>query len=136
MVRQKLWVPDMAKRLPRRAAAAKSGRFPAGNRNFPKRNQISPVMQKVRSSLKPVKAAQELVFLTGQPLSICQKVLAGCRDENREMLAALFRCRLITSAIIGLTEGVNDPDVKAIRKFAQKLELKRQIAALDREDDE
>lgn len=93
-------------------------------------------MQKVRGSLKPVKAAQELVFLTGQPLSTCQKVLSGHLDENHKMLAAFFRSRLITSAIIGLTEGVTDPDAKAIRKFCQKLELKRQLAALDQEDGE
>ncbi len=93
-------------------------------------------MQKMRGSLKHVKAAQELMFLTGQPLSICQKVLCGQRIENREMLAAFFRSRLIVPAIIGLTEGVTDPDAKAIRRFAQKLELKRQLAALDQEDGE
>jgi hypothetical protein len=118
------------------AAQRKKRRFLSGNQNFPSGNQISPVMQKVRGSLKQVKAAQELVFLTGQPLSICQKVLSGHRIENREMLAALFHSKLITSAIIGLTEGVSDPDAKAIRKFAQKLELKRQLAALDQEDGE
>jgi len=114
-----------------RGAASKKRRFPSGNQNFPSGNQISPVMQKVKGSLKPVKAAQELVFLTGEPLSICQKVLSGHRKENGELLAAFFRSRLITSAIIGLTEGVTDPDAKAIRKFCQKLELKRQLAALE-----
>lgn len=93
-------------------------------------------MQKVRGSLKPVKAAQELTFLTGQPLSICQKVLSGHRKENGDLIASFFRSRLITSAIIGLTEGVNDADAKAVRKFCQKLELKRQLAALDQEDGE
>jgi hypothetical protein len=121
----------MSAKLAKPRAAAKSGRFPKGNQIFPEGNRISPVMQKVRGSLRPVKAAQELVFLTGEPLSICQKTLTGHRCENRELLLAMMRTRLITDVVIAATAGATDPDAKALRKLAQKLELQRKLREIE-----
>lgn len=115
--------------------AGKKPRFPAGNRNFPQGNPISPVMQKVKSSLGVVKAAQELSFLTGQPLSICQKLQSGHRVENREMIVALAQTHLVVDLVLGLiAEDVKDPVARAMRKAARKIKLQRELARLDAEE--
>jgi hypothetical protein len=90
-------------------------------------------MQKARSLLGPVKAAQELNFLTGQALSLCQKNLAGARDENRDMLAAMAKTKLVVAVVLGLTEGATDPVAKRINQFARKIELQMQLDAIDSE---
>lgn len=69
----------------------KSGHSRIGNQNTQNRNQISPVMQKVRSLLPQQKAAQHLAILTDWPLSTCQKLLCGERHENGEQLQTLLR---------------------------------------------
>jgi hypothetical protein len=126
----------MTRKLAAARRAAKSGRFPKGNPNFPARKQISPVMQKVRGSLSEVKSAEELHFLTSQPLSICQKLLSGHREPNAAMYEALFQTALITDAILGLTEGATDPKVRAVRKAVKRLKLEDEIARLEAGDDE
>lgn len=127
----------MRAKLARPRGAAKSSAVPKGKRNFPEGKQISPVMRKVRGSLAPLKAAAELRFLTGQPLSICQKTLSGHRIENRDMLAALFTTRLAASAVLGLIpKDVRDPTARKLRKFAAKLNLQLELDRLDREMDE
>nr|WP_157872577.1 hypothetical protein [Bradyrhizobium sp. ORS 278] len=127
----------MTSKLSGGSAKAKSGRFPDGNRNCPKGNPISPVMQNVRGSLGAVKAAQELQFLTGEPLSICQKLLSGHRVENRDMLVALCQTRLVIDAVLGLIDpDVKDPTARAVRKAMRKLKLELELARLDREDAE
>lgn len=117
-------------------AKAKSGRFPRGNQNFPAGNQISPVMQNVRGSLGTVKAAQELEFLTEQPLSICQKLLSGHRVENRDMLVALCQTRLVIDTILGLIDpDTKDPTARAVRKLLKKYKLQQELQRLEAEDD-
>lgn len=113
----------MTSKVAKPRAAAKSGRVPERNQIVPAGNRISPVMQKVKVSLKPHKAAEELEFLTSQPISNCRKYLSGDRVENHAMLAALFQTHLIAAAIVGLTEGCADPDVRAIRKHAKSILL-------------
>lgn len=125
----------MARVKPARAAA-KSRRFPKGNRNFPEGNPISPVMQKVKVSLRTKKPARELHFLTDQPLSICQKLMSGHRAPNAAMYEALFLTPLITDAILGLTEGATDPKVRAVRRAIKRIKLEDEIARLEAGDDE
>jgi hypothetical protein len=126
----------MAKKVARTGVTAKSGRFLTRNQNCLTRNQISPVMQKVRDSLTAPNRAEHLSFLTKQPLSTCQKLLSGHLTENPVMTAALFRTHLITDAILGLTEGATDPTARAVRKLIKKLKLEQQLARLDAGDDE
>jgi hypothetical protein len=116
--------------------SAKSARFPKGKQNFPNGNRISPVMQKLRDTLQAVKAAEELQFQTGQPLSICQKLLSGHRAPNGRMYEALFQSPLIVDVILGLTEGATDKHVRAVRKAVRRIKLEAEIARLDAGDDE
>src|SRR5690348_3548604 len=92
----------------RATPATKSERCRIRNQNCRIGNQISPVMQNVRGSLTGLKAAQELEILTGQPLSNCQKMLAGTRGENPEMIYALSNTRLCVDTFLGLI----DPDTR------------------------
>ncbi len=103
---------------------AKNGRCPEGNPNSSDGLENSPVMRRVRDKLPNKKAAPKLAFLTGQPLSICQKTLAGNRLPNAAMLAALFEDELIIDAILGLIpEDATHPKVRAVRKAIRMLEL-------------
>jgi hypothetical protein len=125
----------MTRRLDENRSPAKSNRFPTGNPNFPEGNRISPVMQKVKGSLASVKAAEELHFLTGQPLSICQKLLSGHRVENRDMIIALFQTHLVVDVILGLIDqDVHDPLARAVRKAIKKIKLQRELDQLEAED--
>jgi hypothetical protein len=126
----------MSAKLARAAVIAKSERFPIRNQNFPDGNQISPVMQNVRGSLVGTKAAQELEILTGQPLSNCQKMLSGHRDENREMIVALCQTRLVIDTMLGLIDPeTRDPTARLVRKTLKKLKLQQELARLEAEDD-
>jgi hypothetical protein len=62
-----------------------------GNQIPQKGNQISPVMQKVRSLLPAHKAAWHLAILIDEPLGQCQKLLCGERHENGAILSKLLR---------------------------------------------
>lgn len=120
---------------PRRAT--KSRRFPKGNPNVPEGNPISPVMQKVKASLRhQKKPARALSDLTDQPLSICQKLLSGHRTENAAMQTALFQTWLIYDLILGSTIGATDPDVRAVRQAVKVLKLEREIKRIKAGDDE
>lgn len=129
----------MTRKVAKPRVAAKSAQVLPGNQIGPKGNQISPVMQKVRISLDGGKAAEQLRLLTDQPISNCRKYLCGPRVENHAMLAALFRTHLIAAAIVGLTEGATDPDVRALRKHAKQIMLsqrhRRDLEALEHEGD-
>ncbi|CAL77386.1 hypothetical protein BRADO3608 [Bradyrhizobium sp. ORS 278] len=75
--------------------------------------------------------------MTGEPLSICQKLLSGHRVENRDMLVALCQTRLVIDAVLGLIDpDVKDPTARAVRKAMRKLKLELELARLDREDAE
>jgi hypothetical protein len=93
-------------------------------------------MQNVRGSLVGTKAAQELEILTGQPLSNCQKMLSGHRDENREMIVALCNTRLVADTILGLIDpDTRDPTARAVRKLIKKFKLQQELQRLEAEDD-
>jgi hypothetical protein len=115
---------------------AKSERCLIRNQNCRIGNQISPVMQNVRGSLAGLKAAQELEILTGQPLSNCQKMLAGTRSENPEMLYALSNTRLVVDTFLGLIDPeTRDPTARAVRKLLKKFKLQQELQRLEAEDD-
>lgn len=117
-------------------ARGKSGALHEGKKDFPPGNPIAPVMQKLKSSLKGDKPAPTLAFLTGQPLSICQKLLSGHRRPNAAMYEALFAGELIVDAILGLTEGATHPKVRAVRRAVKRIKLQDEIARLEAGDDE
>ena len=115
--------------------AGKKRRFPSGNQDCPNGNPISPVMQKVKGSLGERKPARALALLTGEPLSICQKLLSGHRVENREMIVALAQIHLVVDLVLGLiAEDVKDPTARAMRKAAKKIKLQRELERLDAEE--
>ncbi len=83
----------MSRNVATHARKPKSGHSQIRNPKPQKRNQISPVMQKVKSLLPQQKAAMHLNILTDWPLSNCQKLLCGERHENAEQLATLLRSK-------------------------------------------
>ena len=93
--------------------------------------QLAAVMQRVQKSLPDRKAVQEMMFLTGQGLSTCQKLLAGIRLPGAESLAALCQSRLVIETVLGLTEGSDDPVVKDVHKAVRRLQLERELAQID-----
>jgi hypothetical protein len=116
-----------------RRAAAKSDHCPKGNPKVARPVENSPVMQRVRVSLGGNKPSAKLHFLTGQPLSICQKTLAGNRLPNAAMIEALFADELIIDAILGLIpDTATHPKVRAVRKAIRRLELDFEDAEDDR----
>jgi hypothetical protein len=126
----------MSRTVRSKAENAKSGRCLIRNQNCRTGNQITPVMQNVRGSLAGLKAAQESEILTGQPLSSCQKMLSGQRDENREMIIALCQTRLVIDVVLGLIDpDVRDPTARAVRKLLKKFKLQRELERLEAEDD-
>ncbi len=126
----------MSRKLTAARAAAKSGRFLNRNPNFPDGNPISPVMQKVKGSLRGEKPARTLALLTGQPLSTCQKLMSGHRTENPEMIAALFHTPLLTDVILAYTAGATDPVVRAVRKAVRLVKLEQEIARVSAGQDD
>lgn len=114
----------MARKVAARSRAAKSRHCPEGNQKVVQTPWISPVMRKVRGSLGDKKPAQKLAFLTDQPLSICQKLLAGNRLPNAAMYEALFADELIIDTILGLIpEDATHPKVRAVRTAMRRLEI-------------
>jgi hypothetical protein len=79
--------------------------FPEWESEFPRRGSHFASYAEVKGSLASVKAADELHFLTGQPLSICQKLLSGHRVENRDMIIALFQTHLVIDVIWTLVDA-------------------------------
>lgn len=114
----------MIRKLEPRPRAAKSRHCPEGNQKVGQGTQISPVMRKVKSSLGDKKPAQKLAFLTDQPLSICQKLLAGNRLPNAAMYEAMFADELIIDAILGMIpDDATHPKVRAVRSAMRRLEI-------------
>ncbi len=101
---------------------------PAADPVFP------PVMQKVQEVLPKGKAVAELVFLTGQPLSTCQKMLSDNRMPNPAMIAALCQSKLVIETVLALTEGGTDPAVREVHKAVKRIQLERELAKLDAGD--
>lgn len=114
----------------RARGAAKSRRFPEGNHFFPEGKQISPVMQKMRDLLPRHKAAWQLHCMTGQPLSICQKVLSGHRQPNVEMMQALLAADDVSIAGEALVAFIGK-DAPLAQWIADKQDLRRLQAELD-----
>lgn len=103
-------------------------------------NQISPVMLKVKGLLPPVKAAQHLAILIDEPLSNCQKLLAGFRTENSAVLGKLLRSHMGRDVLFALMGDASPEwfskyrkqlDVNAARR--QLIETQRALEALQAE---
>ena len=103
-------------------------------------NQISLVMLKVKSLLPPVKAAQHLAILIDEPISNCQKLLAGFRTQNSAVLSKLLRSHMGRDVLFALMGDATPDwfskyrkqlDVNAARR--QLEEAKRSIEALQAE---
>lgn len=99
----------MTKQVARSRASAKSGDSLAGNQIPQKGNQISAVMQKVRSLLPAHKAAWHLAILIDEPLGQCQKLLCGERVENASIQAKLLRSWMGREVLFVLM-GDENPD--------------------------
>ncbi len=130
----------MNAKVAKHRAAAKSVDSHLGNPIPRKGNQISPVMQKVKSLLPGHKAAQHLEILIDEKLQHCQKLLCGERWENAEILGKLLRSwmgREILFVVMGderpdwFAKYAKQLDVNAARR--QLEEAKRSIEALQAE---
>jgi hypothetical protein len=95
---------------------------------------LAAVMQNVQASLDGGKAAKTLNILTDVSVSTCEKMLAGNRLPNSEMLAALCQTRLVIETVLALTQGSSDPVVKDVHKAVRRLQLERELAHLDAGD--
>lgn len=121
----------MSKTLAKSRGKAESGHCRQRNQKDLTDRQLAAVMQKVQGALPGRKSVQEMMFLTGQPLSTCQKLLAGIRLPGAESLAALCQSRLVIETVLGLTEGSDDPVVKDVHKAVRRLQLERELAQID-----
>lgn len=110
----------MSGKVAARAENAKSARFRIRNQKGEIRNQISPVMQIVKSLLPAQKAAQHLALLIDEPLGNCQKLLSGDRVENTRQLTALLQSDLGKDVLFALMDGAR-PGWFA--KYAKQLEI-------------
>lgn len=123
----------MSAKRPKSNRSVKSVRCPEGQRKSSEPDVRSPVMRRLRASLGDRKPAARLHYLTDQPLSICQKTLAGNRLPNAAMYEALFGTELIIPTILGLIpDDAADPRVRAVRKAIRRLELDFEDAEDDR----
>ncbi|QDM32072.1 hypothetical protein FNL55_12570 [Tardiphaga sp. vice352] len=77
-------------------------------------------MQKVKSLLPPVKAAQHLAILIDEPLSNCQKLLAGFRTENATVLTKLLRSPLGRDVLFAL---MGDESPEWFSKYRKQLDV-------------
>ncbi|ETR75897.1 hypothetical protein X566_19995 [Afipia sp. P52-10] len=85
-------------------------------------------MQKVRAMLPPGSQPHRLHVLTGEPLSNCQKMLAGVRPENLDMLRVLLSATDIDFAAEILRAFIGDeaPLAQAI-SLQQDLRRAKQV---------
>ena len=121
----------MTSKLAKQRAKPKSDDCRIRNQKDLTDRQLAAVMQRVQTSLPDRKAVQEMMFLTGQPLSTCQKLLAGIRLPGAESIAAMCQSRLVIQTVLGLTEGSDDPVVQSVHKAVRRLELERELAQID-----
>lgn len=110
----------MSGKVSARVKTAKSGHSRIRNQNPQIRNQISPVMQKVKGLLPSQKAAQHLALLTDWPLSTCQKLLSGERHENAKQLIVLLQSDFGRDVLFVLM-GVARPDW--FSKYSKQLDV-------------
>jgi len=129
----------MSREAARKALPRQKSESRIRNQNCRIRNQISPVMQKVRELLPPHKSAYHLEILSDQPLSNCQKMLTGERAENLEMVTALLRSEMGREVLFALMGDAKPAwfvryrkqlDVAQARKILRDLE---RSAAIDEE---
>lgn len=126
----------MTKQVARPRAVAKSADSLSGNQIPQKGNQISPVMQKVRSLLPAHKAAWHLAILIDEPLGQCQKLLCGERAENASIQAKLLRSWMGKDVLFVL---MGDERPEWFSKYSKQLdliELGRKAADTARQVDE
>ncbi|CAM5403466.1 hypothetical protein AFEL58S_02073 [Afipia felis] len=130
----------MAAKLADGRGTAKNGHSQIRNQNSRKRNQISPVMQKVRGLLPPHKSAHHLAILIDEPLGTCQKLLCGERAENPKILTKLLRSELGRDVLFDLMGDARPKWFSKYRKqldvnaeYNQLRESQRRLEALQRE---
>jgi len=97
-------------------------------------------MQKVQNMLPRSKPAMHLHLLTDQPLSNCQKALAGTRAENLDLVTALLRSEMGREVLFALMGDARPEWFSKYRKqldvnaaFRDLHEAKRKVEALQQE---
>lgn len=114
----------MSGKVAKSRRSAKKAHFRNRNQFRRIRNQISPLMQRVKDLLPKQKAAHYLHILTDVPLSTCQKMLAGNRPENLELVTALLQSDL-GSAVLDHIHGETPPAWGAKRRKQLKIDEAR-----------
>ena len=77
-------------------------------------------MQKVQDMLPRSKPAMHLHLLTDQPLSNCQKALAGTRAENLDLVTALLRSEMGREVLFAL---MGDARPEWFSKYRKQLDV-------------
>lgn len=116
-----------------------------GNQNCTTVNQIPDVTEIIRDAAGTLKAllprdksAWELHILTGQSLSMCQKILSGHRELNLEMVIAVLRTPHgyeLLRALLGDEPPVWFGDIEELRdNESSKVEVHRLMRSLERRE--
>lgn len=112
------------------AENAKSGTFRNRKDGFRSGNQISPVMQKVKSLLPTGTAAKTLAFLLDEPVNACEKLLCGARSENAEILTKLLCVKergIGRAVLLAIGEGKNVDYIEEVRRRDSLRAMKRNL---------
>jgi hypothetical protein len=131
----------MSSKVAKARAKPKSGPSRIRNQNSRIRNQISPVVLKLREILRAdengQKAAFTLVGIIQQSISNCQKFLSGSRPLNEPALQALIRSEFgdqIVAVVMG--KGPHPEWYDEQSEDLQVLALSKDAAAVARRADE
>lgn len=119
----------MAKSLAKSAAHSSAADCRIRQNDCRIRNQISPVMAKVRELLPSAKQAQHLQILTDLPLSTCQKHLCGQLPDSAALLTRLLRSPMGRDVLMVLVDGCDEDWIVRYRKQLDLNEARRQLAA-------
>lgn len=95
------------------SARAKNAKKPSTPKRVPippKRGEISPVMQKVKSLLPERKAAQHLALLLDWDVKRCEKLLGGERRENQDEQADLLHSDKFGREVLFVIMGAARPE--------------------------
>lgn len=120
----------MSRSMRKDARNAKSAAFRIRKVGFQSRNQISPVMQKVKDLLPAGTAAKTLAYLLDEPLNACEKLLCGARAENAEILAKLLCLKehdIGRQVLLAIGEGRNVDYIEEVRRRASLKAMKRNL---------
>jgi hypothetical protein len=93
---------------------------------------ISPVMQKVKSLLEATSAAKTLAFLLDEKIPHCEKLLCGQRRENAKVLAKLLcieEHNIGQEVLLTIGEGRKVSYIQSVRVRADLRAMEKQVAA-------